>query len=126
MFSINKIKYLFFVGLLGMIFSQGFISSVFAAQVFTQGVSSVGTNTATLNSYITRTYTTAYPLVWFEWGTSPNIPLPNTTPQIWDKGNFYYRQAISNLSPNTTYFFRIVAQDAGGTTYGSVHSFKTK
>ncbi|MCX7615921.1 MAG: fibronectin type III domain-containing protein, partial [Patescibacteria group bacterium] len=79
---------------------------------------------ATLNGQVNPNNTaTSY---WFEYGTTTN--LGNTTAsQSAGSGNssLNVSQALSNLSPNTTYYFRIVAQNQNGTTYGSILSFTT-
>jgi uncharacterized repeat protein (TIGR01451 family) len=63
---------------------------------------------------------------WFEWGT--NFSLGSTVSfQHIGLGTlgFYYSGAISGLAPNTTYYYRAVAQNAFGTSYGSILSFST-
>jgi uncharacterized repeat protein (TIGR01451 family) len=63
---------------------------------------------------------------WFEYGTSPS--LGNTTSaQLAGSGNSYVNvsASISGLNPNTTYYFRVVAQNSHGTSNGSILSFTT-
>jgi len=62
--------------------------------------------------------------VWFEWGTE--VPLTHSTVQI-DHGSQYQSVLfpISGLELNTRYFFRVVAENSAGVSYGGVSSFKT-
>ena len=65
---------------------------------------------------------------WFEYGISSNL-LNNTTSSQFVIGSNASNNAtsyyISNLSSNTTYYFRAVAQNSQGTTYGNILSFAT-
>ncbi len=63
---------------------------------------------------------------WFEWGTNIKI-LENTTEKIKHTGGASdFSENISELSPDTTYFFRAVAKSPGvGTLYGNTISFST-
>lgn len=61
---------------------------------------------------------------WFEWG--PTTSMGYTTGKLAQgasAGNF--TDTISNLTANTTYYYRAVAQNSYGTVYGSVLSFTT-
>ncbi len=90
--------------------------------VTTYGASNIGDNYATLNGYVNTngTYTTT----WFEWGTNSGSLYSQTNKtSTSSSGNF--NQSLFNLSPNTTYYFRAVAQGNGGTVYGNILSFTT-
>lgn len=62
---------------------------------------------------------------WFEWGTQ-SYSLSNSTTHLSQgasAGNF--TDTVSNLSSNTTYYYRAVAQNSAGTVYGGIQSFVT-
>jgi uncharacterized repeat protein (TIGR01451 family) len=66
---------------------------------------------------------------WFEYDTNYNDVLNgngSTTPS--DNQTFGYgvmTETISNLKPNTTYYFRAAGSNSAGDDFGSIHSFKT-
>jgi hypothetical protein len=66
--------------------------------------------------------------VTFLWGTSA-AALTNTSPglpsPITPAGPTAVSAEITNLTPNKTYYYRVQAQSAAGTTQGGVLSFKT-
>ncbi len=70
-------------------------------------------------------YSSTMQTLWFEWGTSPG--LGNSTPsQPYVSGPLVtYSYLLSNLTPNTTYYYRAAAQNSAGTGFGSVVSFST-
>ena len=105
-------------------FAQSVGSS--APTVVTGASTSVTTNSATLTGTVNPNgAATSY---WFEYGTS-SVALTSTT------GTFSIGSGTSTLSvsafagsltPNTTYFFRIVGSNAIGTTRGSIISLTTQ
>ena len=62
----------------------------------------------------------------FEYGTSTAYGLTTGT-QVWpaSEATAVARQAISGLSANTTYHFRLIATNAAGTTVGGDATFRT-
>ncbi|KKT22783.1 MAG: Peptidase M23 [Parcubacteria group bacterium GW2011_GWB1_43_8b] len=92
--------------------------------VITNPASNTGQNYATLNGSVNPNNTaTSY---WFEYGTT--MSLGNTSAaQNLGSGNSYVSVSypLSNLIQNTTYYFRVVAQNQYGTAQGSVLSFNT-
>jgi hypothetical protein len=65
---------------------------------------------------------------WFEWGTDQSLAGAAVTPSRSMGGgaaDVSITEPISGLVPNTTYYFRVVANSAGGTTRGATFSFTT-
>jgi hypothetical protein len=100
-------------------------NAVGAAPTATTGsATNITTNSATLNGTVNPNglATTVY----FQWGTSPSYG--NSTPsQSIGSGTSTVNVSanLSGLLPNTTYYYRIVASNSAGTTYGSGMSFRT-
>jgi len=95
-------------------------------QAVTDSASSVGLNYATLNGHIENALGTETTYT-FQYGTNPNALNYATN---YSKTNAYYvtnslRADVANLLPNTTYYFRLYANNQYGTGYGDVHSFTT-
>ena len=95
-----------------------------APLAITNSASDVSQTSATLNGSVNpNSASTSY---WFEYGTSQS--LGNTT-SAQSAGNGTSNQnvlaGVTGLSANTTYYFRVVAQNSYGTTQGSVLSFTT-
>ena len=61
----------------------------------------------------------------FEWGTSPGVLDRETHPRPKRRVGVF-RARLQRLSPNTTYYFRAVAEGDGETAYGDVLNFTTK
>ncbi|MCL5017181.1 MAG: DUF11 domain-containing protein, partial [Patescibacteria group bacterium] len=66
---------------------------------------------------------------WFEYSSDPNLynankSIPETVGS--DNADKYMAYALSNLILGQTYYFRTVAQNSYGTTYGSIKSFTTR
>jgi hypothetical protein len=91
--------------------------------VTTYSASNIGTTYATLNGYVDPNGSNG--TRWFEWSTSNGF-LSNSTTRVY-MGSYAQNisETLSNLSPNTTYYFRAAAQNNYGTTYGNVLSFVT-
>jgi hypothetical protein len=85
----------------------------------------VGFNVARLNGIglVNTTPTDAY----FEWGTSASN-LNNTTQvkRYFESNSVPVLDVLTGLSPNTTYYYRVVARNPGGNTaFGQIVSFRT-
>lgn len=90
--------------------------------VTTNSATSVSQNSATLNGHVTGSGSNIN--AWFEWGT--NTSLGNTTSSLsYGTGATNFSNSIYNLNPNTTYYYRAVAQSSYGTVYGNTLSFTT-
>jgi hypothetical protein len=67
--------------------------------------------------------------VTFEWGTTAGGPYPNTetaTPDtVSGTSTTPVSTALTGLTPNTTYYYRVVATNSAGTTFGNEQSFTT-
>ena len=94
--------------------------------VVTDAASSVAQTTATLNASVTSNEEAGSDCH-FEYGTSPSfgpsvpciaLPGSSTSPVP-------VSAPLSGLSPNITYYFRIVARNAGGGSYGSARTLNT-
>ena len=81
--------------------------------------------TATLTGDVKPNYaTTQY---WFEYGKTANLGYTSSFISIGNGSNNLSASAsITNLTPSTTYYFRLNAQNQFGTTNGSIISFKTR
>lgn len=91
--------------------------------ITTYGATGVGDTFAYLNGQVdpNGVNTTR----WFEWGTNNNY-LGSQTIKI-GQGLSYgsFNQLITGLSPNTTYYYRAVAQGPQGQVYGNILTFNT-
>ena len=92
--------------------------------VITLPATLVSTNSALLNGSIDPNG--AATSAWFEWGFTPSLGF-ETIAQSMGSGNNSLQNsyAVTSLVPNTTYYFRAVAQNAEGRSYGSILSFRT-
>ena len=94
--------------------------------VITQNAGNISNISAILNGSIDPNgrATTA----WFEYGSSSNLSTYNETIHV-NQGSAdsasALAQSISNLSANTIYYFRAVANNTYGTKKGSIYSFQT-
>jgi hypothetical protein len=99
---------------------------VTAPSVTTAAAASVTSTSATLNGTVNPQGSATDG--WFEWGTSSTLSTYNATAaQAVGSGGAAasINQGISGLSPGTTYYFRAAAANNGGTTRGSILSFRT-
>ena len=90
--------------------------------VQTNPAANILNNQATLNGQLlsNTSYNTQ---VWFQWGTTTNYGNQTNVQTLNNAGLF--NQNIANLSTNTNYHFRAVAQTTSGTFYGQDMTFHT-
>ncbi|MFA6397877.1 MAG: hypothetical protein WDK96_03495 [Candidatus Paceibacterota bacterium] len=94
-----------------------------APTVTTNSATSITESNATLNGYVDGNGTST--TTWFQYGTNQGL-LNNSTNIVSIGINGYNMgEFITGLQPNTIYYFRAVAQNSYGTSYGSVLSFTT-
>ncbi|NIM14056.1 MAG: hypothetical protein GTO45_18595 [Candidatus Aminicenantes bacterium] len=91
--------------------------------VFTTGATGIGADSATLNGTVNAHGLST--TVSFEWGTDTNygntvtaVPSPVSSGEP-----VPVSAALTGLANNTTYHYRVVATNAGGTTYGNDMTF---
>ena len=96
-----------------------------APTVTTGSATSVTLSTAMLNATIIPNGTTT--TVWFQYGTSSgsySTTITNGTISTnLNSGSWGASSTIDSLTPWTTYYYRAMAQNGGGTTYGNETSF---
>src|SRR6478672_10512963 len=92
--------------------------------VITNAATNIATNTATLNGSVDPHGLTT--TVYFQYGTT--ISYGQTSASQSKTGNVYQNVSanISGLTALTTYHFRVVGTNNGGTTYGSDSTFTTQ
>jgi hypothetical protein len=94
--------------------------------VTTLAASPITSSGATLNGTVNPNGSSTN--AWFEYGTSPTLSsYDSTTSQSVGSGTnaVSFNQPISNLSPSTTYYYRIAASNDAGTNRGSILDFTT-
>jgi len=110
------------LSLLLALLPRGDASAQAPPSVTTEPATDVTCTSATLNGNLTSMGDASEVYVSFEWGDSPS--LGNETPQelMSSPGPFHF--TLSDLSGNTTYYFRAKA-DGNGTAYGGNLTFTT-
>ncbi|MFA5934111.1 MAG: hypothetical protein WC795_02735, partial [Candidatus Paceibacterota bacterium] len=83
----------------------------------------ISANSAILSGYVSSNGSaTNY---WFQWGTNPSLFSNTTNPLNLGYNSSAVSDTIYGLQPNTTYYFRAVAQNSYGTNYGQILSLTT-
>ncbi len=90
--------------------------------VTTRSATNVGTGSATLNGRVDGNGSSAR--AWFEYGANTNFGYL-TSRNSYGSRSINYDKNISGLMPNTTYYFRAVAENSRDTVYGNILSFNT-
>jgi hypothetical protein len=92
----------------------------------TAGASSITLSAANLNGSVNPNGTETS--AWFEWSATPNLQNPTVTVKKTVGAGTSLQsvlEAITGLTQGVTYYYRVVAQNAGGITQGSIVSFTT-
>lgn len=93
-----------------------------APQVTTLVATSVAQTSARLNGFLANAGGTTNQ-VWLEWG--PTQSLGYSTAQQTLGVSYAYNSYVTGLVPGTTYYFRAVAQNSYGVSYGNIVAFTT-
>lgn len=123
-----KITQLFKIILIGAMFFSALPLASYASSpyVTTGNATGITNNGVTLNGSVNAE---SMPTgVWFEYGAYYN--LSNSTSISASRSNYPFPNGnliatVSGLYPNTTYYFRAVAQNYEGRSYGNIYSFTT-
>jgi hypothetical protein len=92
--------------------------------VSTNSASNVNNYSATLNGAVNPNGTNAN--AWFEYGPTQFLGYTTNFQSVGNNNNLNTISGyLSNLNPNTTYYFRAVAQNQYGTSYGTILSFNS-
>ena len=90
--------------------------------VTTRSATNVGAGSATLNGRVDGNGSSVR--AWFEYGTNTNFGYL-TSKSSYGSRSTDYNKNISGLTPNTTYYFRAVAENSRDTVYGNIFYFNT-
>ena len=93
--------------------------------VTTYSATNVSQTSATLNGYVDPGSSNNSATHWFRYGTTSGYLGMTTNSSNQGSGTHNMVDYISNLSPNTTYYFQAIAQNSYGTVHGSVQQFTT-
>jgi phosphodiesterase/alkaline phosphatase D-like protein len=112
---------------LGFIYGSDttFTTGLYTPIATTNPVSAVGTTSATLNGTVNANNSTV--TVTFEYGLTTNygrISIADQSPVSGDT-NVAVSNALTELQPNSTYHYRVVAQNSEDTAYGEDMTFTT-
>lgn len=94
--------------------------------ITTANASNITSTSATISGLVngSNLYSTYNIETWFQYGTSTNFEY-STVHINSNSGYANFNSNVANLTPNTIYYFRAVAQNPQGVIYGSTNSFRT-
>lgn len=94
--------------------------------VSTLDATEIAATTAIFNGVVNANNSTS--LIEFEWGTTPSFGANISANPVTISGSktVSVMKEITDLVPNTQYYYRIKATNAGGVTYGEEKTFQTK
>lgn len=94
-----------------------------APLVYTNAVSSIVNDSVNLSGTVNPNY--LYTNAWFEYGIDRSLDFIAGYQQSIGNGgdNQNISTYLQNLQPNTTYYYRVAAQNSNGTSYGEILSF---
>ncbi len=107
--------------------TNGYISTplTVAPQAITTTATAVTQTTARLNGLIMSGTSSGTTSGWFEWGTSASLGRITAMQSFGTVASVNLVDTITGLTPNTTYYFRVVGKNNGGTVPGDVLNFRT-
>ena len=112
---------------LALVFSFVFsIGSIYAntsqsPSVNTHSATNITASSATLNGYVDPHGNTSQ--AWFEWGTTSSLGQSTSKTSFSSASQF--NRGLTGLSPNTTYYYRAVAENSFGKNVGDIRNFTT-
>ncbi|RJR18449.1 MAG: fibronectin type III domain-containing protein, partial [Desulfobacteraceae bacterium] len=100
------------------------VRTIPATEIKSSSASGVTFSSAKLNAVINPNGSiTSY---YFEYGTSSSFGLKTPAVQAGNNpGETQVYSLVTGLTPNAVYYFRVVAYNSGGTSYGETMSFST-
>lgn len=104
-------------------YNNPIIVPVYNTNVVTTVATNISQTGAQLNGLITSTNYVNNSNVHFEYGK--DVTLGSMTTARTTNGNTNFNELVSNLSPNTIYFFQAVSNGTNGVSRGAIEIFKT-
>ncbi|MEK7538749.1 MAG: fibronectin type III domain-containing protein [Patescibacteria group bacterium] len=103
-------------------YGGGYTGAQIAPTVSTTLATEIAANSARLNSLVFSTGN--YPSnAWFEWGTNTALGNKTQTVNVGSLPSVRHTDVITGLVPSVTYYYRAVAENPYGKSYGSIYSF---
>ncbi|OGI68132.1 hypothetical protein A2738_03040 [Candidatus Nomurabacteria bacterium RIFCSPHIGHO2_01_FULL_42_15] len=91
-------------------------------EVITRSATNVSSTSATLRGRVDGNGSSAR--AWFEYGTNTSLGY-TTSENSYGSDSSEFSRSVSGLIPNTTYYFRAVAENSEDTIFGNMLSFNT-